>query len=204
MEWEGEIKASVFLDLSRERKGQEAEGGRESGERWNCLPTAHSPPTPHFFFHLLLFLLLTCPPARSLARREGEERTFRRYRCLSVDGVLAAPNPGSNPWTSERGDGFRRRHWWSGVSCSPFPSLPSPVLRLIMSRARDSGSYGGERRGGKGSVFGGCAGGTKPRFDSCPPVDPQFRHLWYGCWGAVLAQVACYQQLRLFFSVIFM
>ena len=48
-------KSIRFLDLSRERKGQEAE--REGERRALKLPAAHSPPPTSFFHHLFLFLV---------------------------------------------------------------------------------------------------------------------------------------------------
>lgn len=110
-------KASVFWtclerERDRSRGGIERDGERQPERRALKLPAAHSTlPHPPLLpqFHRFLLLTFTCPHP-SLAR-EGEESTFRRYRCRSGDGVLAAPNPGSNPWPSARGDGLRRRHW---------------------------------------------------------------------------------------------
>jgi len=70
LEREGGDKCIGFLDLSRERKGQEAEGGREGERRALKLPAAHrSPPRTSSFFHHLFLFLLTWP---LLLARRGE------------------------------------------------------------------------------------------------------------------------------------
>jgi hypothetical protein len=154
--------------------------GRETA-LWSLLPTstpstsAEVHPRPPF---------LTWPSLLPAFRA-----TFLANLCLRDHGDLAT---GPNPWSGSlsRGDGFQRRHWWSGVSCL--------VSSGLIDLSRDSEMYGeGTMKReefwwttlGRNSVF------SPLRFR--PYLIPNFAFL-YGC--SVLVVATRYHTSRAFFA----